>query len=121
MPTHILSSCHFSSLHIFVCTLVPTGYPQDFTGTETSSRSATFTWETPSLEDQNGAITGYVINISVIETGEMFQFFSASNSLALDTLSPFTTYMCIIAATTNIGSGIVSPSITIFTPEDGKL
>ena len=107
--------------HLCLYTIVPTGYPQNFTGTATSSRSATLTWAPPLLEDQNGVITGYIINITVVETGETMELFSVSNSLTLESLSPFTTYICIIAATTSIGTGTFSTPITTFTPEDGKL
>ena len=65
-------------------------------------------------------IIGYIINITAVEIGEMMELFSVSNNITLETLSPFTTYVCVIAATTSIGTGIFSPSITTITPEDGK-
>ena len=99
---------------------VPNGSPQNITATEISSRSATLTWSPPLLEDQNGNITAYFINATVVGSGEMFQLVSQSTILEIDTLIPYTTYSILIAASTSVGSGPFSTVLTIQTPEDGK-
>jgi len=86
----------------------------------TDSRSVVLTWDPPPPEDQNGPIVGYVINVTVIETGEMFQLTSSTNTLSVASLKPFTHYVCIIAARTSVGLGPFSTTVTVMTPEDGK-
>ena len=86
----------------------------------TDPRSVVLTWDPPPPEDRNGPIVGYVINVTVIETGEMFQLTSSTNTLSVASLKPFTRYVCIIAARTPVGLGPFSTTITVMTPEDGK-
>ena len=76
-------------------------------------------WDPPLAEEQNGVIISYVVNVTAIETAEMFQLFSETNSILVATLSPFTTYSCFISASTSIGNGPFSTIITLRTPEDG--
>ena len=76
-------------------------------------------WEPPSPEDQNGLIVGYTINITDLETGERYQHLSTSTNITIGSLTPFTTYICIIAARTNIGIGPFSTVVTVQTLEDG--
>ena len=98
---------------------VPSGYPQNFEAVANSSRSASFAWDPPLAEEQNGIIINYVVNVTAIETAEMFQLFSETNSILVANLSPFTTYSCFISASTSIGNGPFSTIITLRTPEDG--
>ena len=84
-----------------------------------SSTAVTLTWDPPPPESQNGVIVKYVINVTVQETGEKFQLTSATNTLIVTTLSPFRTYVCIIAAATSAGIGPFSISVSVMTPEDG--
>ena len=86
----------------------------------TGPRSVVLTWDPPPPEDQNGPIVEYVINVTVLETGEMFQLTSSTNRLSVASLKPFTRYVCIIAARTSVGLGPFSTTITVMTPEDGK-
>lgn len=99
--------------------VVPSGYPDNFEAEATSSQSAVISWDPPPTSEQNGVITGYTINVTAVETGEMFQLFSEETSLNVDTLVPFTTYFCVIAASTSIGTGPFSTVFTLRTPEDG--
>ena len=108
-------------IYLFLHPLVPRGVPQNFVAMATSSRSAVFSWDQPLPEEQNGIITGYDIHITVAETGESIQLSSDSTSLTVDTLSPFTTYQSIIAARTSVGVGPFSSTLSLSTPEDGKL
>ena len=98
---------------------VPSSYPQSFLAVASSSRSAIITWEPPRLTDQNGIIVLYTINVTVADSGELFQLTSTTTSLTVTTLRPFTSYFCIIAASTSVGIGPFSTVITLQTPEDG--
>ena len=73
------------------------------------------------MAQQNGIIILYTINVTVADSGEMFQLTSTTTSLTVSTLQPFTTYFCIIAASTSVGMGSFSTVITLQTPEDGML
>ena len=100
--------------------IVPSGFPQNFTATDILSRSATLIWNPPLPEEQNGNITTYVINASVVGSGEMFTLISQSTVLGVDVLTPYTTYSILIAASTRIGTGPLSPVLMLQTPEDGQ-
>ena len=98
---------------------VPSGPPLMFNAMAQSSESIILVWEPPSPEDQNGLIVGYTINITDLETGERYQCLSTSTNITIGSLTPFTTYICIIAARTNIGIGPFSTVVTVQTLEDG--
>ena len=98
----------------------PSGPPQNIQGSASSSRSVSLAWAPPLLEDQNGIITGYAINVTVMETREYFALFSNTNSLTVGSLRPFSTYLFKIAGETAAGGGTFSAVITVNTPEDGK-
>ena len=92
--------------------LVPSGYPQNFMGVASTSRLVTFNWDPPPILEQNGVITVYSINITVANGGETIQRSSSETSLSIDTLMPFTTYFCIIAASTSVS---IEPFSMVFT------
>ena len=100
--------------------IVPSGYPQSLSVMPTTSRSALLQWEPPNEADRNGIVTEYIINVSAVETGEDFQLISTNTSLTVTHLRPYTTYQCIIAASTSVGIGPFSTVVTVITPEDGK-
>lgn len=109
----VSSSCDFH------CT-VPTASPQSPAASALSSQSIQLSWLSLPLPDQNGVITGYVINITSLDTGVIQQLFSTSNSLQVSSLDPFTVYSCIIAARTAIGPGPFTRVLPVQTLEDGK-
>ena len=89
--------------------------------TPSDSRSATVTWGPPPDDDLNGVIIRYIINVTVVGTGQSFQLTSTTTSLTVTTLTPYTTFICIIAAVTSVGIGPFSAQFTLITPQDGKL
>ena len=88
--------------------------------TSTDSRSITLHWEPPLPLDRNGRIVNYLVNMRVIETGEMLEINTTFTTLDLFLLTPFTTYEFVIAASTEVGPGPFSEVISVLTPEDGK-
>ena len=74
------------------------------------------------MESQNGIITEYVLNVSVLETGEQFQRRAqgTATSLSVESLHPDYTYTYIVAAGTSVGRGPFSMSRSVKMPEDGK-
>ena len=99
---------------------MPNGDPQNFEATATSSRMSTLSWDPPNFEDRNGVIIGYVINVTNTQRNETLQYTSNATALTLTTLSPYTTYYCIVAARTSVGIGPFTTVLTLLTPQDGK-
>ena len=93
-----------------------------FLGTVVSSRSVFFSWQPPLPEEANGVIVGYTVNITEAGSGEIIQRTvpGMQTSLSVSTLSPFTTYLCFIAASTSVSIGPFSTTLTINTPEDSE-
>lgn len=96
--------------------IAPSSPPVNPAASETST-TITLTWEAPEVENQNGIITGYVVIVTVMETGESFQRSSTTNSLTVVSLRPYTTYVCAIAAETSAGVGPFSITIIVQTDE----
>ena len=117
--TQVLLQYTLLMLHWFCSPLAPSGFPQNFLAVATSPRSILLTWILPLPWDRNGIITGYLINATLVETGEMLQQSSNSTSLVMNA-RPYTTYLFIIAAVTVAGRGPFSTEISIKTPESGK-
>lgn len=101
--------------------LVPSGFPLSFVETIDSSRSVTFSWLPPSVDERNGVIVTYTINITETGSGQTFQRTvpSSQSFVTVNSLLPFTTYSCSIAASTSVGMGAFSTLLTLNTPEDG--
>jgi len=76
-------------------------------------------WDLPLAEDRNGIIISYLINVTGIETGEQLQLTSDSESVNVTALTPYTTYFCIVAASTVVGTGPFSRGVSIQTLEAG--
>lgn len=74
------------------------------------------------LEDQNGQITQYTLIIVEMESQVTIQRSIPSNqtSLTLSSLLPFTSYDCMIAASTSVGLGPLSMLLQVTTLEDSE-
>ena len=72
------------------------------------------------MEDQNGIISGYLINITVAETGETFQRFSNTTNIAV-ILMPFTMYTFVLTAENSAGIGPYTEIFSVQTGESGML
>ena len=103
-------------------TAAPSGPPLNFAIEATTPRTLYFSWEPPPLEQQNGVIIGYVVQIISDDSGLVFQIFSNGNSTNVSAahLMPYTVYRCTVAANTVPGTGPYSDEVLILTPEDGK-
>ena len=110
-----LCFCHSQS-H----TAAPSRPPVNLTVEATTSDSITLNWIPPDIQSRNGIITGYLVNVTAVETGETFQASSTTTNLVVQSLEPFTTYNCTIAAETSAGIGPFSIPLTVQTNETGK-
>ena len=101
-------------------TTVPSSPPSNYTAVALSSRSILLTWDAPPVEGQNGIITGYIVNITKLETGEVSTMFTESHNLTLYSLQPFTTYGFFVSAQTVAGSGPATLFVSVTTHEEGR-
>ena len=101
--------------------LVPSGAPQNLSGVPGVIRQIVLHWQPPLLENRNGIITGYIVNVTAMTSGEMVQLMSTTSSITVSSLSPFTVYICTIAATTRVGSGPFTDEFMVQTLEEGKM
>jgi len=96
----------------------PTSAPQGLEVTAIDSRTVFLSWAPPPLEQQNGNIREYRVNISERETGKRFHLVTTAASVTVPTLHPFYTYNCTVVAFT-VEEGPRSVEVTITMPEDG--
>lgn len=62
--------------------------------------SVLLTWDSPVLEEQNGVIQEYLVNVTVSETGEHFQLQYPASPATISDLHPYYTYNIFVAAVT---------------------
>ena len=99
---------------------VPSSSPRNVTVVEISPYSISLTWTPPASEHQNGIITRYIINVTVVETGGMFQLFSNATTVTA-VLLPFTVYTFVLTAENSIGTGPFSELLSIQSDEAGRV
>ena len=100
---------------------VPTASPDSIQSMIVNSTAVIITWLPPVLDDQNGIITAYIINLSLEDNDTVpLQYTTSSLSVMLVELYPFSTYVVFVAAETGVGRGPFSSGLRISTPEDGK-
>ena len=102
------------------CYIVPSGFPKEVTGNSTSTQIY-LSWSPLSLNEQNGNIIQYVINVTHADTLDTVQYFTNSTFISITGLDPHTTYVCVVAAKTSVGIGPFSHLYFIQTEEDGRL
>lgn len=86
---------------------------------ELTSTSFVLYWSAPPPEDHNGLIRHYIIRCTELETGVMFQWLAVNaTERRVDSLHPFYSYTCTIAAVT-VAEGPYSSSVTVATEQDG--
>ena len=76
-------------------------------------------WSPLSLEDENGMVRYYLVNVTETNTGQQYQIQSTTDYVTLNNLHPYYTYNVQIAAYT-IGPGPYSNIAILTTAEDGK-
>ena len=82
------------------------------------SRQVELVWAPPPMDQQNGIIRRYIINVTSVDDGVELIAYSQTTSTLVQNLHPFTKYFCSVSAET-VAPGPFSPPIVIQTPEDG--
>ena len=83
------------------------------------SREIQFVWDPLPLEDWNGIIEFYTIQITVLDSGKELFFNSTLMNFTVSSLSPYTEYLCTVAAGTSVGTGAFAEMIVVQTGEEG--
>jgi len=100
---------------------VPTASPDSIQSMIVNSTAVILTWLPPILDDQNGIIIAYTINVSLDDNDTVPQQYTTSSlNVMLVELHPFSTYVVFVAAETGVGRGPFSSGLRIYTPEDGR-
>ena len=85
-----------------------------------TSTTIILSWQPPPVEDQNGDITGYILNVTLPDTGETQEVLTESTNYILDPVMPHTHYTAAVAAQTSAGRGPFSAIVSVHTLEDGN-
>ena len=108
-----------NNLHPSWCIAVPSSSPTGIAYSSVTSTTAAVAWSALSLEDKNGMVRYYLVNVTETNTGLQYQIQSTTQYITLNNLHPYYTYNVQIAAYT-IGPGPYSNVAILTTAEDGK-
>ena len=100
--------------------IAPDSAPLHPNGVALSSTSIYITWDPPDLDDHNGVIREYRINVTESETLYFNQHTTNQTKIVISDLKPYHTYHCYVAAVT-VDQGPFTSKVTVVTEEDGKL
>ena len=82
------------------------------------SRQVELVWAPPPMDQQNGIIRRYIVNITTNDSGEELITYSQTTTALVLNLDTFTTYTCSVSAET-VAPGPYSSAIMFQTAEDG--
>ena len=85
-------------------------------GVAQSPTILSFTWSPPPSVDVNGIILYYVVELREMETGQRLTFTALGVNLTVESLHPYFTYQCEVAAHT-VGRGPFSDTFQLKTLE----
>ena len=86
----------------------------------TYSRTVEFVWTPPPIQQQNGTIRRYIVNLTSVSGGRELITYSQATSTLVHDLHPFRNYTCSVSAET-VAPGPFSSAVLFQTPEDGKI
>ena len=118
--SHVVIVYKSSVICVHPCTVAPSAAPVDLIVVTMSSTSLTLRWALPPEENRNGIISGYSINVTSNATGDMTILSTTANTFSVTSLSPYTTYLCSVAALTSVGLGPYTIPLTVRTDEEGN-
>ena len=75
-------------------------------------------WVPPTVDERNGIIIVYRINITEVDTGSVRSLVSHNTQIGIHFLHPYYTYICTVSAVT-VGEGPFSENFSVRTLEDG--
>ena len=107
------------SIH-YLAFVAPSGPPEGISAVALGPRMIQINWSHPLLEEQNGIIQSYLVNITVAETGQHIQLTTNNNTITAENLHPFYHYHISVAAVT-IAAGPYTELLSLLTPQDGEM
>ena len=120
---YLVSFCYYmvtDHVNIYSCT-APSAPPESVEVIVTGSKTATFSWEPPTLEDQNGPLISYILVLSELQFNlSDIEANITSISYVFTGLQEYDSYSCIIAAVTAADIGPFSLPVHFMTFEDGR-
>ena len=101
--------------------IAPTASPFNVRVTEDSISPSSFglEWQSPSDEQLNGELIGYLVLVIELNTGAIYTNLTSDPYIVLDYLHPYYSYNCSVAAVT-VTTGPFSDSISVQTAQAGK-
>lgn len=75
----------------------------------------------PSAEDSNGIVLGYTVRVTGQDSNEFRELLTNTTRVEVEDLHPFYSYVFIVAARTEAGTGPFSPVIHLQMPSAGML
>ena len=100
-------------------TTAPTAPPRNLSTIFVNSTTVTLSWDPPPSDQINGYIRHYSVVVTEHETASEFQEQPTNTRVMLQSLHPYYTYTCRVAAVTT-GAGPYTGNITVQLPEDGE-
>lgn len=97
----------------------PTASPLLLTGSARDSNSITLSWAPPLLSERNGVIQHYLVNVTEVDTGNVYGHVALTTNFTLFALHPYYTYSTIVTAVT-VSTGPPTSPVVITTHEDGE-
>ena len=107
-------------LWIAILPSVPNASPRNLSVISVNSTTMMLSWDPPPFDQINGYIRHYVVTVTEHETTLEFQEQPTTTQVTLQSLHPYYTYTCRVAAVTT-GAGPFTGNLTIQLPEDGKI
>lgn len=98
----------------------PGGSPRSITAEVISPTVFVLRWQPPLMEDVNGVVRRYTVNVTELETGRVEQYFTTELNVIVESRHPFYRYRYVLAAET-VGLGPFSDPSIIHMPEAGRL
>ena len=106
IDTVVCSRCSSCYNHQYPPTpTAPDAAPLNLVVSIVDATSASATWGAPRVENQNGEILSYLVNITHTTTGMVQTFSTATTDHAIATLHPDYSYFYSVAAVNSVGSG----------------
>ena len=85
-----------------------------------SSTSVKLAWSPPPSDQHNGIILGYNVSITTSEMDNVLKLSTNATKLTVDSLKPYTTYACNVAAFTSVGVGPYGDQLQLTTLQAGE-
>ena len=103
----------------FPLCIAPSGPPRGVSAIASDSRTIEISWSQPLLEEHNGIIWSYIVNMNTTETGQYTQNRTTNTVFTAENLHPYYNYNISVAAVT-VAMGPFSAALLQQTPQDSK-